>query len=273
MSLEGRVANEKKAYNTGDVFAASAALQRRFHHVFTCPDSRRLDEYLDSAIRRYCVGREVLNLGCFEGEETVKFRSYGAKRIVGIDISEKAIEIAIARHSQVAEFHVMDGHRMAFGDETFDMVTGRAILHHLEFQTAVREIHRVLRPGGYAIFVEPLGDNPVAKLIRAVTPRARTADERPLSRAQINWVDTYFGGAQHCFGNLLSVPLAMLTSLTPFRSDNLLLRLAAGIDSLVAASPLKTWMRSVVLCWQKIDCSAPALVRPTATEHHARGLK
>ena len=55
--------------------------------------------------------------------------------------------------------------------ESFDFVYGCAILHHLDYHRALDEICRVLKPGGRILFAEPLGINPVAKLVRLVTPR------------------------------------------------------------------------------------------------------
>jgi ubiquinone/menaquinone biosynthesis C-methylase UbiE len=251
MAIDERVANEKQAYNDGDVFAASAALQRRFHHVFSCPNSLRLERYLEDAIKRCSTGKDVLNIGCYEGDEAPTFRKYGARSIVGIDISDNAIAVARRKHGDIAEFHAMDAHRTGFASQSFDLVVGRSILHHLDFELALREVSRVLRPGGAAIFMEPLGDNPGAKLIRALTPRARTKDERALSGAQISWADRHFGGEAHLFGNLFSVPVGMLTSLTPLAPGNFLLRIADKVDYFVSATPIRTWMRFAVLCWQQ----------------------
>jgi len=52
--------------------------------------------------------------------------------------------------------------------------------HHLDFLRALDEIKRVLRPHGKMIFTEPLDNNPVGKVVRALTPHARTDDEQPL---------------------------------------------------------------------------------------------
>ena len=68
----------------------------------------------------------------------------------------------------------MDAHHLDFPDESFDLVFGRAILHHLDFETAIKEVKRVLKRGGHAAFAEPLGDSPFAKLFRLLTPRAYT---------------------------------------------------------------------------------------------------
>jgi ubiquinone/menaquinone biosynthesis C-methylase UbiE len=251
--MEQRVANEKAAHDAGYVYAASERLHQRFHHVFSCPNTMRMERHFAEAIQRSVPGKDVLSFGCGSGEEgLLLYSSCGARRIVGIDISEMAIRTATEKYGHLAEFYAMDGHHTDFPDASFDVVAGRAILHHLEFERGIREIHRLLRPGGYAIFQEPLRGNPVGTLLRILTPNARTTDELPLSGGQIAWADRYFGGAcEHLFCNLLSVPVGMVTSLLPLSADNLALRAADKMDQLFAATPLRAWMRYSALCWQQ----------------------
>lgn len=85
-----------------------------------------------------------------------------------------------------------------------------------------------------AVFVEPLRDNPAAKTLRALTPRARTAAEKPLTRAEIKRGDSLFGSSEHFFFNLVSVPIAMATSLAPLSADCTVPRLADYIDWMLA---------------------------------------
>ena len=144
------------------------------------------------------------------------------------------------------------GDRSDFPDQSFDTIIGRGILHHLDFERAVREAARVLKPGGRLLCAEPLGDNPGAKLIRLLNPRSRTVDETPLTRQRIRFADNYFGGEHdHWFANLTSVPVGMLTSLLPLKADNLALRACDRIDAALMHTPLRTWMRYSVLNWQK----------------------
>ncbi len=74
----------------------------------------------------------------------------------------------------------MGAEKLEYDDDSFDIVFGFAILHHLELKHALSELHRVLKPGGYAIFAEPLEGNPGLKLYRALTPQYRTVDEQPI---------------------------------------------------------------------------------------------
>jgi len=91
-------------------------------------------------------------------------------------LEENARRLGIAVETEVA-----DAERLLFGDESFDLVLGHAVLHHLpEPDRAFAEFMRVLRPGGTALFAgEPSrhGDR-----IAAVPKRAATA-VAPLWRA------------------------------------------------------------------------------------------
>jgi SAM-dependent methyltransferase len=253
--LAERVAREKAAYDNGTVAgtvpAESLKLQSRFFHVFECPNSARSERYLDEVTTRYAKGKDMLDYGCYNGWMLPRFLQMGPASITGLDISEAAIAKARAEYGDRAKFFTGDAHAMPFPNDSFDVVVGRGILHHLDLDLALKEIRRVLRPGGKAIFVEPLADNPGAKLLRAITPKARTRDEKPLTRSDIEHADALFGGSSHFFLNLVSVPVAMLTSLTPLTPNNILLRIADRVDLMLVRTPLKFWMRSAVLVWHK----------------------
>jgi len=251
MAMSNRVAREKQAYDQGDVFRQSSRLQSRFWHVFACPNSRYYEAYFEKVIARQAGEAEILDYGCLEGALTETLLKYRPRRIVGIDISEKGIARARENYGHAAEFRVMDAHRLSFADNSFDLVVGRSILHHLEFERAIRELRRVLKPGGYALFIEPLRGNPLGKLFRYLTPGARTRDELPLSRKQIIYADGVFGDQHHLFANLVSVPFSMFTSLFLANPGNLILRICHWIDKKLCTTPLKYWMRTVVLVWEK----------------------
>jgi len=250
--LAARVAREKAAYDSGDVYKESCALHARFHHVFKCPNSCRGEEYFNTAIERFAKGRDILDYGCYNGWMTSRYRTMGPSSITGLDISETAIAEAKATYGESSKFYTGDAHAMPFPEESFDLVVGRSILHHLDLPIALKEIRRVLRPSGKAIFIEPLADNPGAKVLRALTPRARTKDEKPLTRTEIQQADMLFGTSQHFFFNLVSVPVAMATSVTPLSEECMVLRAADYFDRLLAETPIKFWMRQVVLVWNKL---------------------
>src|SRR5258708_24415163 len=107
----------------------------------------------------------------------------------------------------------MEAHHTSFHDANFELVVGRSIIHHLDWEAAIREVGRILKPGGVAVFTEPLGGNPAAKLIRKLTPKARTRDERPVGREQILFADRIIGEGRHPYRNPFPVPLGMITHL------------------------------------------------------------
>jgi ubiquinone/menaquinone biosynthesis C-methylase UbiE len=251
MDFAERVERERFSYDQGDIVQEMLALQSRFPHVFKCPNSQRAEMFLDSMLERHIKGKHLLDYGCQNGSMVERYTKFGAAGISGIDISEAGIREATEKYSHLASFQVADAHNLPFADDCFDAVVGRSILHHLEFETAITEVTRILKPGGWAIFMEPLGDNPAGKLMRRLTPRARTRDERPLSRSQIEWGDRWFGNSAHWYFNLLSVPLAMVTSHTGLGPDNLLLYAADIVDVALAKTITKYWMRQTILVWQK----------------------
>jgi len=259
MDFADRVSREKESYDFGDVLSESRKLQSRFHHVFSSPNTLRAEHYLNAVLEKSIQSKDLLDYGCGNGWMAERYSGFGPRSITGIDISEIGIQEAIRDFGHLASFRVADAHHLPFPDNSFDVIAGRAILHHLDFEKALHEIARILRPGGQAIFMEPLGENPAGKLIRALTPTARTQDETPLSRAQIRFGDKLLGGEAHFFYNLVSVPVAMATSLTGMKANNVLLRATDAVDLGLAKSFMKYWMRYVVLVWQKQPVAAPPL--------------
>jgi 2-polyprenyl-3-methyl-5-hydroxy-6-metoxy-1,4-benzoquinol methylase len=126
-------------------------------------DHRQLGAILLGDVR----GKRVLDLGCGMGEETAYLARLGA-RVTAIDISQKGIEITRRRaeHNGVAanvDARVMRADKTEFAAESFDAVHGLGILHHLGVDVGLREVHRVLKPGGIGVFYEPLGDSPTVE--------------------------------------------------------------------------------------------------------------
>lgn len=102
------------------------------------------------------VGKKVLDVGCGLGTDTSRFARHGAD-VTAIDFAPRAIELAqknFAWRGLSARFEVMDGEAMTLPSDTFDYVYCHTVLHFTESPAKmVKEIHRVLKPGGRALLM------------------------------------------------------------------------------------------------------------------------
>lgn len=96
----------------------------------------------------------ILEIGCSGGPLQQQLRAAGYQHLTGIDISAAAI--ALAHQRLIPNVSVMDGTRLTFPDACFDVVVASDVLEHIEDeQQALREWHRVLRPGGQLLVYVP----------------------------------------------------------------------------------------------------------------------
>jgi len=250
INLQERVKREYQAHTGNDVLAESYRLKDRFSHIWCYPSRNILFSQINNIVSEM-DNKTVLDYGCGRGESSLRYLTHGAI-VQGIDISPTYISEASRKAEEGGfspkrfHFHVMDAHQLDFDNETFDLVIGEGILHHLDAEVALREIRRVLKPGGRVLMLEPLADNPLLKLFRLITPRARTDDEAPFTGkdiASMTRSDWWQSETKYC--GLIEAPLAMVTSvLIPNRPDNALLRIADGLER---------WMhsQSLLLSWNQ----------------------
>src|SRR5881296_3798919 len=111
------------------------------------------------ATGRIAPGTRALELGCGTGEFTRRVAPSGA-RVVALDLSGDLLVKARAKLDGAARFVRGNAHVLPFADASFDVVYGCSILHHLDVGVALREVRRVLRPGGRLVFSEPNLVNP-----------------------------------------------------------------------------------------------------------------
>lgn len=109
---------------------------------------------------------KVLEVGCGTGFFLLNLKQAG---VVGeghvTDISPAMVSVAQRNARNIGyevEGRVADAESIPYGDDTFDLVVGHAVLHHIpDVERAFREVLRVLRPGGRFVFAgEPtrIGD-------------------------------------------------------------------------------------------------------------------
>ena len=96
-------------------------------------------------------GREVLEIGCGSGAHAKLIAESGA-RLTAIDLTEKAVALTRQRlrlYELAANVLQMDAESLSFPDRSFDFVWSWGVIHHsANTETIIREVARVLRPGG-----------------------------------------------------------------------------------------------------------------------------
>jgi SAM-dependent methyltransferase len=100
-------------------------------------------------------GRAVLEVGCGAAVDLARFARGGAD-VTGVDVAPSAIELARTNFSQqhlIGRFEIADGERLPFDDASFDLVYAHGVVQYTANpRRLVDECHRVLKPGGEAIF-------------------------------------------------------------------------------------------------------------------------
>ncbi len=129
--------------------------------------------------------RVVVDFGCGTGDNSVVLARRGA-RVIGMDISRSLLRLARRRMTVNAvagstDFVVGSAHDLPVRDGSVDVVLGIAILHHLDLAATSRELHRVLKSDGIAVFQEPVRDSGLMRGMRRLIPY-RAADVSPFER-------------------------------------------------------------------------------------------
>jgi SAM-dependent methyltransferase len=165
------------------------------------------------------TGKTVLDFGCGSGANTVLLANRGA-RVFAVDISESLLRLA-GRRLEVngltgaATFIAASAHDLPLPSNSIDVVFGIAILHHLDLALVSREVHRVLRPGGRAIFQEPVRNSAALRLIRRLIPYHApdvSPYERPLFDRELNAFAAPF---RECTTRAFALPHVRVGELLP----------------------------------------------------------
>jgi SAM-dependent methyltransferase len=200
----------------------------------------------------YCLGdvmgKTVLEYGCGDGLNTVILARRGAN-VKALDISPDLIALArkrfeVNRITAEVDFIVGSAHDLPLPDESIDVVFGMAILHHLDLSQSASEVLRVLRPGGRAIFQEPVRNSRLIRYMRNAIPY-RSPDvspfERPLTDKELN---EYGRGFSTFRSTAFLLPTTSLVSALP-KLNKFELRMTKFDKTLLTRFPSMTYFSAV----------------------------
>ena len=171
------------------ILAEAVTWERYYQHMSRPPheggtlyglDHQIFLDYLQRTVKASADLR-VLDYGCGTGALGLALAERGL-RVSGFDLSDRGIEIAqrAAVLSGLAErchFVVANAQDLPFADNSFDFVVAKAVLHHtIKYPGTERELYRILKPGGKAIFFEGAASNPLISLARRFTIEEELGD-------------------------------------------------------------------------------------------------
>ena len=240
-----RSERERYFHDEVDIRSRHKEFQSRFWHVHESPNTRRGDLCFAGLLRAAVPGRRVLEIGCGTGNLARRVLEMGAAEVHGIEISRRALEGARPKESASLRFFEHDAHSPL--DGRYDVIFGKAILHHLSYREVLPRLYRDnLRPGGEMTFFEPLGGNLLMKAYWRLGSRFHTPDERPFLQDDLRWLSATFPSFQMKPFNYTTIPVGVVSSFLSSDPENWLMSMCDRIDSLLAEKVafLQTHFRS-----------------------------
>ncbi len=200
-NLEERIKLEQHIW---DRAASAVASGIRWGDINKALSSPALVYLRDFVTEDGLENKRVLELGG-SGRRAVPFLLSGARRTCAIDVSFETLRLGRsgARDWQCAEhvlFSQAAAERLPFADESFDIVYGDAILHHVLLDEAAAEVLRVLKPGGRGAFHEPLGESFHLRFARKHLPywgKLKHGTDRPLFYGDLDQFVGHFSWGEY----------------------------------------------------------------------------
>ena len=132
-------------------------IEKRF--VNSARHSARVAEHAEQLVRIADPqpGQQLLDFGCGNGTAPIHLVTTSGLEVTGVDIDPEQIQAAVAESANLAttRFLVADAIDLPFADGEFDLVYTNKATHHIrEWQQALTEMTRVLKPGGHLLYTD-----------------------------------------------------------------------------------------------------------------------
>ena len=141
----------------------------------------RFDAAVPEAVQRELPYDRALELGCGTGFFLLNLIQAGVARRGSVtDLSPGMVKVAVRNGQSLGldiDGRVADAEGIPYDDNTFDLVVGHAVLHHIpDVELSLREVVRILKPGGRFVFAgEPTTvGNTYARELSTLTWRVAT---------------------------------------------------------------------------------------------------
>jgi SAM-dependent methyltransferase len=192
-----------------------------------------VEHYLDKRVRyvvEHCPRGKGLDVGCGTGVLAARLAAEGYE-MSGVDPSDGMLDVMRRRSPEVSAAQA-SGTALPFDDDSFDVVTTVAVMHHIAEPDAVRrtlgEMVRVVRPGGRVVVWDHNPRNPYWSILMARVPQD-TGEERLIPEEEV------VGGLTAAGGRIVSSKqLGMVPDFVP----RFALRAAAAGERAVERTPL-----------------------------------
>lgn len=206
-------------------------------------------------LKKNCRGKIILDYGCGNGVHSAFLAQSGARKVIGIDLSEKSLEIAREKIRKeglgaAVEFINMDCEKMDFPDNYFDIIFDGGTFSSIDLNRAYPELARVLKPEGTLLGIETFGHNPLTNLKRQLNKmtgkRTGWAAEHIFNLKSFEKAKDYFGKTEIKFFHLISLAVFPFLSLP---GAEVILGLFDGLDKALLRLPFvgKYAFKSVVI--------------------------